>query len=120
MDLWHAKEYLMELSKSLFGEGTEACKTWTDERCHQLKHAGGAAVLQTLETLAESADEVRVRPSAKEQLHATLTYYRSHHLRGLSAVPCRGLADWIRAGGECVQDGGGESVEGRRHALERC
>ena len=71
----------MELSKSLFGEGTEACKTWTDERCHQLKHAGGAAVLQTLETLAESADEVRVRPSAKEQMDATLTYYRSHHLR---------------------------------------
>jgi hypothetical protein len=51
LDFWHAKEYLVELRKSYFGESGDEGQRWLDARCHQLKHEGGAAVLQELETL---------------------------------------------------------------------
>lgn len=75
IDFWHVKEYLVELAKALFGEGSDAGKVWLDERCHQLKHAGGAAVLQVLE-----AHDVTTRSDTVKEAHRRATnYFRNHH-----------------------------------------
>jgi len=74
LDFWHAKEHLVELGKALFGEGSAEGKKWLDERCHQLKEEGGAAVLQALESLgltgkSDAAGETHGRETA---------YFRNH------------------------------------------
>jgi hypothetical protein len=74
LDFWHAKEHLVELAQALFGEGSEEGKEWLDKRCHQLKQAGGAAVLAELETL-----EVSSRGEAVREAHRCETnYFRNH------------------------------------------
>ena len=74
LDFWHAKEHLVELAKVLFGDGSEEGQTWLDERCHQLKHAGGAAVRAALE-----AFDVSSRSEAVREAHRCETnYFRNH------------------------------------------
>lgn len=74
LDFWHAKEHLVELAKALFGEGSQEGQAWLDERCQQLKHAGGTAVLQALESLdlAGRSDAVR------ETQRCETNYFRNH------------------------------------------
>jgi hypothetical protein len=74
LDFWHAQEHLVELGKVLFGEGSDEGRQWLDARCHQLKHDGGAAVLQTLEALdvAGRSDTVR------EAYRCETNYFRNH------------------------------------------
>lgn len=74
MDFWHAKEYLVEFGKTLFGEESSEGRTWLDERCHQLKHAGGAAVLAELESLDLSGRS----ESLREAQRCVTTYFRNH------------------------------------------
>jgi len=75
IDFWHVKEHLVELAKAWFGEGSDEGQTWLDKRCHQLKHAGGAAVLQVLEAL-----DVTGRSDAVREAHRRETnYFRNHH-----------------------------------------
>ena len=74
LDFWHAKEHLVELGKSLFGETSEVGREWLEARCHQLKHQGGAAVRATLETL-----DVADRSDAVREVHRRETnYFRNH------------------------------------------
>ena len=74
LDFWHAKEHLVELAKSVFGEDSDEGAVWLDERCHQLKHSGGAAVLEVLEMLdvANRSDAVR------EAQRRETNYFRNH------------------------------------------
>jgi hypothetical protein len=74
LDFWHAKEYLVELSQSLFGEGNAEGRQWLNERCHQLKHDGGVGVLATLEALKVDQRSATVC----DKLQTTLTYFRNH------------------------------------------
>jgi len=74
LDFWHAQEHLVELAKALFGENSEEGKTWLDERCHQLKHAGGAAVLEVLEAL----DLVGRSDAVRETHRGETNYFRNH------------------------------------------
>lgn len=74
LDFWHAKEHLVELGQALFGVGSEAGKEWLNERCHQLKHEGGAAVLATLESL----DVTDRSESARETYRCETNYFRNH------------------------------------------
>lgn len=74
LDFWHAKEHLRELGKTLFGEGTAEGQQWLDERCHQLKAEGGAAVRATLEALDLSGRSEKVR----EEHRAQTNYFRNH------------------------------------------
>lgn len=74
LDFWHAKEHLVELGKAFYGEGSEAGKQWLDERCHQLKAEGGAAVRASLEAfdVSDQSDSVR-------EVHRRETnYFRNH------------------------------------------
>lgn len=74
LDFWHAKEHLVELGQALFGESSEAGKQWLDERCHELKHEGGAAVRAKLEAL-----DVTDRGAAvQEVLRRETNYFRNH------------------------------------------
>jgi hypothetical protein len=73
LDFWHAKEYLVEFAKALFGEASEEGAVWLNERCHQLKHEGGAKVLATLEAL-----NVSDRSKVGEAYHCVTTYFRNH------------------------------------------
>jgi uncharacterized protein UPF0236 len=75
IDFWHVKEHLVELAKAWFGEGSDEAKTWLNERCHQLKHEGGAAVLRVLETI-----DVTGRSDTVAEAHRRETnYFRNHH-----------------------------------------
>jgi hypothetical protein len=74
LDFWHAKEHLVELSQALFGAGSDAAKDWLDQRCHQLKQQGGAAVLATLESL----DMTNRSESVREAHRCETSYFRNH------------------------------------------
>ena len=74
LDFWHAKEHLVELAKAVFGEGSDEGTVWLDERCHQLKHAGGAAVLAELETLDVTSRSDAVREAQRRETN----YFRNH------------------------------------------
>lgn len=74
LDIWHAKEHLVELGKALFGEESAAGKEWLDARCHQLKHEGGAAVRATLEALDVSQRSEAVREAHRRETN----YFRNH------------------------------------------
>lgn len=74
LDFWHAQEYLVELGQTIFGEASEEYKSWLAERCHQLKHEGGSAVLATLQQL-----EISPRSSSvQEKLRVTIGYFENH------------------------------------------
>jgi hypothetical protein len=74
LDFWHAKEYLVELGQTLFGEGSQDGKQWLDEQCHRLKHAGGEAVLAELQKI----DGSNRGASVQEKLRITLGYFENH------------------------------------------
>lgn len=74
LDFWHAKEHLVELSKALYGEESAAGRQWLDERCHQLKTEGGAAVRATLEALDVSGQSDAVREAHRRETN----YFRNH------------------------------------------
>ena len=77
LDFWHAKEHLVELAHALLGEGTAECKSWLNEQCQRLKHAGGAAVLAQLEAL-----DVSGRSAAVQEVYRRETnYFRNHAQR---------------------------------------
>ena len=77
LDFWHAKEYLVELAKAMYPSDEAARQSWTDEICHQLKHAGGPAVRARLETLDVSSASAEVR----ETHRCTVQYFRNHEHR---------------------------------------
>jgi hypothetical protein len=74
LDFWHAKEHLVALGQALFGAGSDAGREWLDQRCQQLKHEGGSAVLATLESL-----DMTQRSEAIREVHRCETnYFRNH------------------------------------------
>lgn len=77
LDFWHAKEYLVELAKAMYPSDEAARQSWTDEICHQLKHAGGPAVRARLEELDVSSASAEVR----EIYRCTVQYFRNHEHR---------------------------------------
>ncbi len=73
LDFWHAKEHLVELSQSLWPDDETTRTKWLDHECHRLKHQGGRAVLDALETL-----DVSLRSAAVQESHRVHTqYYRN-------------------------------------------
>jgi hypothetical protein len=73
LDFWHAKEYLVELSRTLFGDSEEG-KLWLGERCHQLKAEGGGAVRTALEELDLGSRGEAVREAHRQ----TTNFFRNH------------------------------------------
>jgi hypothetical protein len=69
-----AQEHLLELGKALYGEESAEGKQWLDERCHQLKAEGGAAVRAGLEALDVSTRSEAVREVNRRETN----YFRNH------------------------------------------
>jgi hypothetical protein len=77
LDFWHAAEHLTELGLALWPDDEALRQQRVATWCHQLKHAGGASVLATLEQLQQNETRVSAR-----QAHADcLRYFRNHHHR---------------------------------------
>lgn len=74
LDFWHAKEHLVELAGALWPDDEAQRKSWLDAQCPRLKHAGGAAVLDTLEAL-----DVSQRSLAVQEVHRRhVGYFRNN------------------------------------------
>ena len=74
LDFYHAKEHLVELAQSLYPADDPARQKWLDARCHQLKHAGGRAVLAHLQGMDLSGSSPTVREVHRKQA----SYFRNH------------------------------------------
>ena len=109
LDFWHAKEHLVELGQALFGDESPAGKEWLDERCHQLKAAGGAAVRASLEALDVSARSPDVREAHRRETN----YFRNHEHK-MDYPP---LANRRRPCRERLQNGRQQPPRRQRHAL---
>jgi hypothetical protein len=77
LDFWHAKEYLVELAASWFGDDEPTRQAWLDEQCHRLKHEGGAAVLEELKSMRPPARNAE----ARERHRVTVQYFGNHQHR---------------------------------------
>lgn len=77
VDLYHARQHLTELAKSVYGQGTPKATDWAAGRSQQLDEGNIEAVLTTLG---------RLRPRdgvAQKALHSALHYFQSnaHRMR---------------------------------------
>jgi hypothetical protein len=57
LDFPHAAEYVAEMGKAVWGDGTETTKEWLDEQLHKLKHEGPTDVLSELRSLTQNHPE---------------------------------------------------------------
>lgn len=77
LDFWHAAEHLTELGLALWPDDESHRKQHVSAWCHQLKHEGGAAALDTLVTLP-----LEHRSPAARAAHAEcVRYFRNHQHR---------------------------------------
>jgi hypothetical protein len=72
LDFYHASEYLGDLAKSWCAGDAEGAEAQHREWAHQLKHRGGAAMLERLEAMGLSG-----RPQARAIWESTVTYFRN-------------------------------------------
>ncbi len=114
LDFYHAAEYLSDLAKAWQGTDAQAAEALGQQWCHQLKHAGGQALLATLRG-ARPAGAVGRRPRGVSGHGAVCGESRPSH--GLPTLSRQGVADWERAGGGGVQAGGRAAAQRGGHAL---
>ncbi len=75
IDFYHASEHVWRVAKALYGEGTEAAKTWARERTKELLEQGAAPVQKAL---AEAKGETE---ETAEVLRVERGYFRSNAAR---------------------------------------
>jgi hypothetical protein len=77
LDFWHAAEHLTELGLSLYPDDEASRRQHVQAWCHQLKHEGGAKILEKLTEF-----DLTGHPPAARQAHADcLRYFRNHQHR---------------------------------------
>ena len=74
LDFYHAKEHLVELAQALYPQHEDARKAWLNAWCPRLKHEGGKAVLESLQSMDLSECSAAVREVHRQQV----TYFRNH------------------------------------------
>lgn len=72
VDLYHAREHLIDLSKIVYGLGHNKAKQWSGERITQLDEGNVEAVLSSMRRLRPTAEKV------KEELRKTVNYFESN------------------------------------------
>ncbi len=76
LDFYHAAEHLSDLAKACCGhDAAAAAEELTEGWSHQMKHAGGDAILATLEAL-----ELKGRSDAVRETHRLVTGYVRNNL----------------------------------------
>ena len=73
LDFYHAAEYLGAIGRAGHPGDDEGSKGWTAGWAHDLKHAGGAAVLGRLRGLADESPP----PAVREPLQKAITYFEN-------------------------------------------
>ena len=75
LDFAHAAGYVAQVGQAVWGEGTDACKTWLSETLHELKHGSADSVLSTLRALCvKMSPAVAEDSAARQTLQTSLTY----------------------------------------------
>ena len=72
VDLYHAREHLMDLSKIVYGIGQRKTKQWAAERIAELDAGDVEAVLRSTRRLRPTAENV------KEKVRQTLNYFETN------------------------------------------
>lgn len=72
VDLYHAREHLMDVSKIVYGLGHSKAKQWAAERIAQLDAGEVEAVLSSMRRLRPTAENV------KEELRKTVNYFETN------------------------------------------
>lgn len=79
IDFYHASGYLQAAAEAAFPKAHDqvARQQWLQDRCHQLKHAPGAAqaLLQEMQVLATA----ELSANQRQQLQSAITYFYNHH-----------------------------------------
>ena len=75
MDFYHASEHIWTLARALFGEGTEAAKSWARQRIGELKEEGVQPVQRALAEARGDTSE------AAEVLRVERGYFRTNAAR---------------------------------------
>lgn len=79
IDFYHASGYLQAAAEAAFPKAHDqvARQQWLQDRCHQLKHAPGAAqaLLQEMQVLATA----ELSANQRQQLQSAITYFSNHH-----------------------------------------
>jgi hypothetical protein len=74
LDFYHASEHVAALAKACHPQDAEAAEEQTSAWCHQLKHAGGAALLAVWEQLQVG----RWGPQRREVYRQEMQYFSNH------------------------------------------
>jgi hypothetical protein len=76
LDFYHAAGYVAQAAPAAAPGDLKKRHAWREQRCHQLKHASGAAaaLLEEIEGFSPKG----LRKQEKKDLHATVTYLRNH------------------------------------------
>lgn len=75
LDFYHASEHVTALARAVHPHDEQACARQTGAWCHQLKHAGGAAVLAEWQQL-----EVAHWDPPRQEIYRQQTQYFRNHL----------------------------------------
>jgi hypothetical protein len=77
LDFYHATQYLADAAPAM-NPTEEACKTWLDEECHNLKHNRNAAK-KLLRDMQKAMDSTKsLKPETHKKLQAAITYFSNH------------------------------------------
>lgn len=72
VDFWHASEYVWEVARAFYGQGTQAAKVWAGIRIKLLKKGKQASLKNSLVHLqAKTAEQKKARTAA-------LRYFKNH------------------------------------------
>ena len=79
VDFYHATEYLSKVADAAFPQktGKPERQEWLSNRCHQLKHEGGAAE-KLIDEMAALSQRKGLSTAAKADLTQALTYFINH------------------------------------------
>lgn len=87
LDFYHAAEYLGAIGRAWHPGDEAASKAWSADWCHELKHAGGEAVLSKLRSLPRDA----IPPAAAAPLGEAIRYFENQkHRMDYPAYRARG------------------------------
>ena len=75
VDFYHATERLWSLSRSIYGEGTKACKEWAGKRIKHLLEGKVELVISSLSELFSS------NPDIAEEISDNITYFTNNKER---------------------------------------
>ena len=76
LDFYHASEYVAKVGNAVFAKKAER-EPWLDDRLHRLKHKQGAAS-RLIKEWEEFQQRSRLSKRAREDIEASLTYFRNH------------------------------------------